>query len=185
MSQRRCVLLDRDGTLIEERHYITDSSQVELIPGVVRGLRRFDEMGLGLVVITNQSALGRGYLDEAGLNAIHEKLQALLRAEGIQLEAIYYCPHKPDDDCSCRKPRAGLVDRASKELCFDPRESFVIGDKVSDIEMGRNVGATTLLVCTGYGAQVAADGTARPDYVVSDLCAAAEVIEKLLAERKG
>jgi histidinol-phosphate phosphatase family protein len=182
MSQKRCVLLDRDGTLIEERNYITDAEQVELIPGVVKGLRRLNEMGLRLVVITNQSALGRGYLDEAGLNAIHEKVQALLGAEGIRLDAIYYCPHKPDDGCSCRKPGSGLVERAAKELSFDARESFVIGDKASDIEMGRNVGATTLLVCTGYGAQVAADGTARPDYVVNDLWAATEVIEKLLTE---
>jgi D-glycero-D-manno-heptose 1,7-bisphosphate phosphatase len=174
------VLLDRDGTLIEERNYITDAGQVQLIPGAARSLRRLKEMGLGLVVITNQSALGRGYLDEAGLSAIHEKLHALLREEKVRLDAIYYCPHKPDDDCSCRKPRSGLVERAAKDLRFDPGESFVIGDKASDVEMGRNVGATTLLVRTGYGAQAAADGAAQPDYVVSDLSAAAEVIAQLL-----
>jgi histidinol-phosphate phosphatase family protein len=179
------VLLDRDGTLIEERNYITDAGQVELIPGAARGLRRLKEMGLKLVVITNQSALGRGYLDEAGLNTVHEKLQTLLSAEGIQLDGVYYCPHRPDDDCSCRKPRSGLVERAVEDLRFNPGESFVIGDKASDIEMGRNVGATTLLVCTGYGAQAATDGKSRPDYVVSDLWAAAELIERLLAEKKG
>jgi dTDP-glucose 4,6-dehydratase len=180
LRRPRCVLLDRDGTLIEERNYITDAGQVELIPGVAGALRRLKEIGLLAVVITNQSALGRGYLDEPGLNAIHDRLQALLGAQGVRLDAIYHCPHRPDDDCLCRKPRSGLVERAAGELGFDPGESFVIGDKACDIDMGRNVGATTLLVRTGYGAQVAADSAAQPDYVVNDLSAATEVIAQLL-----
>jgi D-glycero-D-manno-heptose 1,7-bisphosphate phosphatase len=179
------VLLDRDGTIIQERSYLTDPRQIEFIPGAVQGLRRLSELGLRLVVVTNQSAVGRGYLERAGLNKIHQQLRLLLQAEGVRLDGIYFCPHTPDDDCSCRKPRPGLIERASKELFFDPKASFVIGDKACDIEMGRNIGATTLLVRTGYGAQVAIDGTVSPEYIVNDLWDATRVIERLLAREEA
>jgi D-glycero-D-manno-heptose 1,7-bisphosphate phosphatase len=179
------VLLDRDGTIIQERDYLTDPRQIEFIPGAVQGLRRLSELGLKLVVVTNQSAVGRGYLDRAGLDKIHQKLRLLLQAEGVRLDGIYFCPHTPDDACSCRKPRPGLIERASKELFFDPKTSFVIGDKACDIEMGRNVGATTLLVRTGYGAQVTSDGTVSPEYIVNDLWDATRVIERVLAREEA
>jgi D-glycero-D-manno-heptose 1,7-bisphosphate phosphatase len=185
MDRARCVLLDRDGTIIQERVYLTDPGQIEFIPGAVQGLRRLSELGLRLVVVTNQSAVGRGYLDRAGLDNVHQQLHLLLQAEGVRLDGIYFCPHTPDDDCSCRKPRPGLIERASKELFFDPKASFVIGDKVCDIEMGRNIGATTLLVRTGYGAQVAIDGTVSPEYIVNDLWDATRVIERLLAREEA
>lgn len=181
VTPARCVLLDRDGTIIEERHYLADPRQIELLPGAVKALRRLSELGLRLVVITNQSAVGRGYLDQTGLNKIHERLCGLLQAAGVRLDGIYFCPHTPDDECSCRKPRPGLVERASKELVFDPKASFVIGDKACDIEMGRHIGATTLLVLTGYGAQA---GNVSAEYVVNDLWDATLVIEKLLAARE-
>lgn len=181
MTQRRFALLDRDGTVIVERHYLSEPSQVELIPGAANGLRQLSGMGLGLVVITNQSAVGRGYFDQAHLDIIHLRLRELLEAEGVQLSGIYSCPHTPEDDCQCRKPRPGLIELGAKELGFDPMASFVIGDKPCDIELGRGVGATTLLVRTGYGVQTAADIATTPDYVVDDLDAAAQVARGILA----
>lgn len=181
MTQRRFVILDRDGTIIVERHYLSDPRQVELLPGVARGLRQLRDMGLGLVMITNQSAVGRGFFDQTRLDLIHQRLGELLRAEGVHLDGIYFCPHLPEDDCPCRKPRAGLVDRAAKELDFNPQASFVIGDKVCDIELGRRLGATTFLVRTGYGAQVAADPSVAPDYVLDGVWEAAQIIQRILA----
>ena len=181
MTQRRYVVLDRDGTVIVERHYLSAPEQVELIPGVVSGLRQLRELGLGLIVITNQSALGRGFFDQGRLDAIHERLRELLRLEGVDLDGIYVCPHKPEDGCSCRKPRTGLLDLAARELGFDAQSSFVIGDKPCDIELGQRAGATTLLVLTGYGTQVSLERKITADYTVASLSEAAQVIRHLLA----
>jgi histidinol-phosphate phosphatase family protein len=180
--RRRFVVLDRDGTLIEERHYLSDPDQVELIPGVAEALGRLRSIGLGAIVVTNQSGIGRGLFDRARLEAIHARLHALLASHGATLDAIYVCPHTPEDGCSCRKPRIGLVERAQSDLGVDPTRSFVVGDKPCDIEMGVHVGATTLLVRTGYGSRTEAEGAVRPDHVVSDVSEAIRLIESLLAK---
>ena len=185
MTQRHFVVLDRDGTIIVERQYLSDPRQVELIPGAARGLRQLCEMGLGLVVVTNQSAVGRGFFDQARLDLIHQRLCELLNAEGVHLDGIYVCPHRPEDDCPCRKPRPDLLELAAQELDFDPQACFVIGDKACDIELGRRVGATTFLVRTGYGVQVTAETTVNPDYVVDDVGDAAQVIKRLLSVDEG
>ncbi len=182
MSQRRFVLLDRDGTLIVERNYLSDPDQVELIPGAAAGLRRLKARGLGLVVVTNQSGIGRGFFDEKRLAEIHQRLVAMLRAEQVELDGIYICPHHPDQACDCRKPRPALALRAGAELGFDPSLAFVVGDMASDVALGRALGATTLLVRTGHGAATLASGAARADHVVADLAAAAERIETLLRQ---
>ena len=176
MKHRRFVLLDRDGTLIVERHYLSDPRQVELLANAANGLRHMQEIGLGLVVITNQSGIGRGFFDEAQLHLIHQRMNELLEAEGIALDALYFCPHLPEDNCSCRKPRTGLIELASRELGFDPKDCFVIGDKACDVELGQRVGATTFLVCTGYGTQEITNEIISPDYVVDDLWNAAQAI---------
>ena len=175
-AMRRFVLLDRDGTVIVERNYLADAALVELLPGAAEGLRRLAAIGLGLVVVTNQSGIGRGYFDWATLDAIHARMQALLGAEGVRLDGIYVCPHTPNDSCECRKPRRGLVDQAAARLGFDPAESVVIGDKESDIALGSRIGARTILLRTGYGAETEASGASSPDYVVDGLADAARVI---------
>jgi D-glycero-D-manno-heptose 1,7-bisphosphate phosphatase len=109
----------------------------------------------------------------------------MLAAEGVRLEGIYTCPHREEDNCVCRKPRTGLVEQAARECGFDPRQSFMIGDKASDIELGRNVGAVSVLVRTGYGAQWALDRQLQADYIVDELPAAAIIIERLLIERRS
>ena len=179
----RFVALDRDGTVIVERfHHLAEPDEVELIPGAIEGLRELNVLGLGLVVITNQSAVGRGNLDQDRLEAVHQRLRSLLASGGIQLSGIFVCPHTPDDGCFCRKPRPGLLESAARQFGVSPASSFVIGDKASDIECGRRVGATTVLVRTGYGAQVAKEGTATPDYTVNSLVEAAEVIQRVIRE---
>ena len=180
MNPQRFVLLDRDGTIIQERYYLSDPEQVELIRGAAEGLRRLSRIGIGLIVVTNQSGVGRGFFDTAQLALIHGRLCELLAQEGVHLNGIYSCPHTPTDDCPCRKPRPGLVARAAAEWTFDPQNSFVIGDKVCDIELGQRLGATTFLVRTGYGEQVAIQGTVNPDYTVDSIEEAARVIEHLL-----
>lgn len=181
MTGKQFVALDRDGTIIFERHYLSDPDQVELIPGVADGLRRLIESGLSLVLITNQSGIGRGLFDEARLELIHRRLLDLLEAQGVCLSGIYYCPHTPADDCRCRKPRTEMIERAASELGFDAQDLFVIGDKACDMELGRRAGATTFLVRTGYGSEVENELAATPDYIVADLREASLIICKLAA----
>lgn len=182
---RLVVVLDRDGTINVERHYLSDPDQVELLPGAAAGLRRLRDLGALLVVVTNQSGIGRGYFDEARLAAIHDRLAALLAAEGVTLDAFYHCPHVPDDDCDCRKPEPGMIRQAAADWAFDPAAAFVVGDKPCDIDLGRAVGATTLLVRTGYGAGHEQAGDTNPHHVVNDLVHAADVITEELARRRG
>ncbi|HUY31283.1 MAG TPA: HAD family hydrolase [Pirellulales bacterium] len=184
ISGKRFVLLDRDGTVNVEKHYLSDPDQVELIPHAARGLAEMARLGLGLVVVTNQSAIGRGLFDRARLDQIHERLGELLRAEGVRLDGVYVCPHLPQDECRCRKPRPRLVELAAGDLGFRASDAFMIGDKRCDIELGRAVGATTFLVRTGYGVEAEADESLRPDYLVDDLWRASQVIGSLLDRKR-
>jgi D-glycero-D-manno-heptose 1,7-bisphosphate phosphatase len=165
---RRFVLFDRDGTLIHEKHYLSDTEQVELIDGVANGLRLLRDMGLGLIAVTNQSGIGRGFFDHAQLTRVHDRMVDILRSEDVHLDGIYFCPHLPEEKCSCRKPAPGLIERAAQDFKFDPRECFIVGDKACDIELGQAVHATTFLVRTGYGADVERAEEANPDYVVDN-----------------
>jgi len=181
MGRRRFVLLDRDGTIIVERNYLSDPDGVELLPGTASGLRKLAALGLGLVVVSNQSGVGRGYFGAPEVEAVNQRMRDLLRAEGVELDAIYYCPHAPADACPCRKPKPGLIERAAREHGFVPREAFVIGDQPCDVELARGVGATAVLVRTGYGAGVERKEGCAPDLVADDLEAAARAIGRLLA----
>ena len=184
IKRRQFAVLDRDGTIIAERHYLSDPLEIEFLPGAVSGLRQLRAMGLGLVVVTNQSAVGQGFFNEARLDLIHRRLAAMLLAEGIELEGIYVCPHRSDAGCWCRKPKPGLIERAASELDFDLEASFVIGDKRADIEMGKRVGATTFLVRTGYGIEFLDDPEVHPDYIADDLSTAAQLIWRLTGDRE-
>lgn len=177
---KRFVLLDRDGTINVERHYLSDPNELELLPNAAAGLAELKRLGLGLVIVTNQSGVGRGYFDEARLNAVHDRLRDLLRTSGVEIDGIACCTHRPDEGCGCRKPLPGLVEAAARELGFSPGESFVIGDKPCDVDLGRAVGATTFLVRTGYGGQYATDAGLQPDYIVDDLLDASRVISELI-----
>jgi len=137
-------------------------------------------LGLGLVVVTNQSPIGRGLLARETLERIHARMNRQLAAEGVTLDGIYHCPHTPDDGCDCRKPRTGMAERASREHGFDPARCFVVGDMASDVNLGRALGATTFLVRSGYGRETAERTDVFPDHVVDGLCDVAEIIEGTL-----
>jgi len=185
MASRRFVVLDRDGTIIVERGYLTSPGQVELLPGAAGGLRTMRGLGLGLIIVTNQSAVGRGFFDLVRLEEIHVRLRELLAGEGVTVDGIYVCPHTPDDGCRCRKPLPTLLEQAARELGFEIRDSFVIGDKPCDMEMGRAAGATTLLVRTGYGAGHEAAGGVSADYFVDDLVEAATRLAQAVVGRRA
>lgn len=175
---RPFVLLDRDGTLNVERNYLSDPDQLELIPGVTEALRRLRQLGYGLAVVTNQSGVGRGYFTLQRVEEIHQRLEALLAAEGASVDAIYICPHAPDEICDCRKPLPGMAHQAQAEFGFDPKQAIVIGDKKVDVDLGRAIGATTILVRTGWGRDAEKAGDASPDAIVDDLPAAVRWIEE-------
>lgn len=180
LLMKRFVLLDRDGTINAERHYLSEPDQVELLPNAAEGLAELKRLGFGLVVVTNQSGVGRGLFDEARLEQIHDRLRELLRASSVEIDGIVCCTHRPDEGCGCRKPLPGLVEKASRDHGFSPEASFVVGDKACDVDLGRAVGATTLLVRTGYGIRYVTDATVQPNYVVDDLLHASRVIGELV-----
>lgn len=165
---KRFILLDRDGTLIVHKPYLSHPDQIELVPGVIEALKKFKKMGLGVLIVTNQSGVGRGYFNLKTLKKIHQRLNDLLTKERVFLDGIYFCPHIPEDNCLCRKPKVELINRAVKKHHFDPTQSFVIGDNESDIELGKNIGATTFLVRTGYGSEIERKQF-NPDFVVDSL----------------
>ena len=168
------VLLDRDGTLIVEKDYLSDPRQVELIPGAGAALQKMQQANWGICLVTNQSGIARGYFDAQRLAEVHDRLAQLLADFGVRLDGIYVCPHGPDDGCDCRKPLPGLVEQARAVHGFDPRESWVIGDKEADVNLARAVGARSILVRTGYGKET--EVNTRADFVVDDLPAAAALI---------
>ena len=187
---RPAVFLDRDGTINEQMGYVNHLSRFQLLPGVARAIRSLNEAGLPVVVVTNQSGLARGYFPESLLEAVHAELHRLLAREGAHLDGLYICPHHPEAreerfrlDCDCRKPRTGLLERAAAELGLDLGRSYMVGDRWSDLRCGAAVGATTVLVLTGYGRgdamYVGPGQTVQPDHVAEDLeRAAAWILER-------
>jgi len=173
------ILLDRDGTIIFDKHYLHDPDGVELLPGAAEGLKHMQDMGYKLVVLTNQSGVGRGYYDEASVHACNARMEELLAPFGVLVDGVYYCPHAPEEACDCRKPATGLMEQAAKAHGFDPREAVMIGDKEADMGVGRNSGALTILVRTGKGADHEERCRDLADHVVDDLQGAAEVVANL------
>jgi D-glycero-D-manno-heptose 1,7-bisphosphate phosphatase len=175
----RYVLLDRDGTINEEVGHISDPDEVRLIPGSLDALRALRELGLGLVIVTNQANVGRGLLTVDQLERVNARLRDLLRTGGVEVEGIEVCPHRPEEGCACRKPKPGMALRAAETFGFAPTGAFVVGDHAGDMGMGRAVGATTILVRTGHGEEELAKGArADADAVVADLREAADVIRE-------
>ena len=146
---RRFVLLDRDGTLNEERHYLGDPNQLVLFPGVGAALRRLSEAGFGLAVITNQSGIGRGLFSRDDADRVNERLRALLADDGAVLDGIYMCPHSPDQSCDCRKPLPGMVLQAQEKWNIDLSASLLIGDGERDRLLAQRCGIPFVLVRHG------------------------------------
>lgn len=161
----RYALLDRDGTIIVDKAYLADPKGIEFTAGAVEGLKLLRDAGFGLILITNQSGIARGYFSEDALARIHRRLRALLEAQGIGLEAIYYCPHGPNDKCRCRKPAPGLVIDAITDFGFAPSSAIFIGDE--DADMGAAAAAGI------KGVRLAREG--KPDNAAVDFLAAAHL----------
>jgi D-glycero-D-manno-heptose 1,7-bisphosphate phosphatase len=147
------IFLDRDGVLIENRSdYVRDWSQVKIIPEAVHALSLVPIKKYKLVIVTNQSAVGRGLILLKTAQEINQRLVNLIREQGGQIDSVYMCPHTPEDSCSCRKPRPGLLLQAAKELSIDLQRSWMIGDAWSDVEAGEAAGMRgTILLKTGRG----------------------------------
>jgi D-glycero-D-manno-heptose 1,7-bisphosphate phosphatase len=182
---RPAVFLDRDGTLIEERGYLSRLEEISLFEDAPDALRLLRDAGFALVLVTNQAGVARGFFDEAFVQEAHRHLARLLANEGIVLDGYYYCPHHPDGvvqaytrTCRCRKPGPGMVEQAAADLDIAVDASFVVGDKWLDVELARNAGARGLLVRTGYGAGVEDEvpATATPIAIVDTLLDAAHEI---------
>ncbi|MFQ5411510.1 MAG: D-glycero-alpha-D-manno-heptose-1,7-bisphosphate 7-phosphatase [Phycisphaerae bacterium] len=176
---RPAIFLDRDQTLIHDPGYLSDPEQVRLLPGVPQALNRLREAGYPLVVVTNQSGIARGYFTEGALAAVHQRMRELLRAEGTDIDGIYFCPfldgpeavhERYRQDSELRKPRPGMLLLAAKEMDLDLSGSWMIGDSPADIEAGRAAGCRTLLIGNGD------PHAANPDCVAADLTDAAERI---------
>ena len=140
MKPTRIALLDRDGTLIEHIPYLNDYKMVRLLPGVTDGLRALQGMGFAIVMVSNQSGLGRGYFNEIQLKAVHDAMVEQLAAAGLRLDLLLFCPHHPKENCSCRKPEIGLAKQASAELSLPLSDGVVIGDAACDMGLAKNLG---------------------------------------------
>jgi D-glycero-D-manno-heptose 1,7-bisphosphate phosphatase len=182
MTINRAVFLDRDGTINFEREFLHRPEELHFIPGAAQAIRLLKEAGFRVIVVTNQSGIARGYYDEAAINRLHKYMDGELIRFGASIDAYYFCPHHPEyssDDygktCGCRKPLPGMLLKAAVDFSLYLPASFMIGDKLSDVQTGLNAGCRPLLVRTGYGAEEAAKlPTGIPVY--NDLLAASGAI---------
>jgi len=185
---RSAVFLDRDGTVIHEVDYLKSTDQVRLLPRAAAAIRRLNEAGMVVVVVTNQSGIARGIVSESDLVAIHDLIRHRLARYGAALDAIYFCPHHPTEGlppfrrrCRCRKPAAGMLTRAARDLALDLHRSFTVGDSERDLVAGQKAGCRTILVRTGYGRRTEASASSLPaDYVADDL---ADAVDWILVRR--
>jgi D-glycero-D-manno-heptose 1,7-bisphosphate phosphatase len=184
---RRAIFLDRDGTVSEEVGYINHVDRLRLLPRTAKAVRKINESDFLAVLVTNQAGVARGYFKEELVRRVHRRLEEMLAQDGAHLDAIYYCPHHPTAgelpyrrDCSCRKPRPGMIETAERDLEIDVPRSFMVGDKHSDIVFAHAVGMKGVLVKTGYGLGEiegwSGDWTEQPDEISDDLLDAVDWI---------
>lgn len=189
----RNVLIDRDGTIIVEKHYLHEPSEVALIPGAAEALARLKRAGIRLFVVTNQSGIGRGYYSEGDFLAVQERLSGLLAPYGVEFDGVAFCPHAPDECCPCRKPETGMWRELRARYGLSPSETAMIGDNASDVAFGLACGlAESILVLTGHGERFArqfglpelagewmrfdSPAEGRPTLLARDMAAAARFI---------
>lgn len=174
------MFLDRDGTILDEVGYLNHIDRFHLYPFAAGAIRRLNEAGMVVIVVTNQSGVGRDFFPESLVHATHEKLKAELARGGAHVDGIYFCPHSGADNCECRKPKPGMLRRAEQEHNLDMVKSFVVGDRYVDVELAQKAGCRSVLVMTGYGRGDyewhRAQWPRQPDAVAENLAEAVEII---------
>ncbi len=183
-TMNRAVFLDRDGTIIHDVGYLNHPDRLSLIPGALESIRMLRAWGYLVVVVTNQAGIAKGLIEPDMLPEIHRAFAALLRQGGAEVDGIYFCPHHPEGcveqyarACSCRKPAPGMLLQAADDHDIDLTRSYVVGDKVSDVQLGHNAGAAAIMVLTGYGREHLNSypaGCRPPDFICSNLFEAAQ-----------
>lgn len=181
------VFIDRDGTINVDVDFLSSPSQLQLIPRSAEAIHELNELGIPVVVITNQSGIARGLFSEDDLRVVHSTLDTMLGTFSAKVLAYYYCPHHPDDGiapyvklCECRKPKPGMLNEAKTTYGFDLKRSFVVGDKCIDIQTGKSVGAVSIQVSTGYGAAEKNSCADIRDHYAVDLYEAVQFIKTKL-----
>lgn len=175
-TAKPAVFIDRDGTLVEEVNFLSRVEDLRLFDFTRVAVEQLKSAGYLVIVVTNQSGIGRGIYDEAAMHSIHERMQSVL---GGAIDAFYFCPHLPNDGCECRKPGLGMINAACDEFAIDLSSSWIVGDKKIDVETGVNAGIKNAMVLTGYGSDHRAVLEHSPDIVADDLLA---VVSQILAK---
>jgi len=195
-KKQAAVFLDRDGTINEQMGYINHISRFVLLAGAAEAIAKLNRLDIPVVVVSNQSGLGRGYFPEELLEQVHAKMHRLLAEKGAHIDGLYWCPHHPDakvarfqkKNCGCRKPDIGLLKQAATELNLDLEQSFMVGDRWSDLKCGNKAGTQSILVLTGYGRgdleYIGPGQQVQPDFVADDLPAAVDwIVPQIISKR--
>ena len=181
---RKAVFLDRDGTINEDHGYVYKPEDFTFLPHAITGMKKMQELGYLLIIVTNQSGIGRGYYSEQDFMKLQKHMLSLLSKKGITITKTYHCPHGPEAGCGCRKPKPLMIRQAEKRFTIDLTKSFAIGDKTADIMTGKNASCTTILVRTGKAGK---DGKydIQPDFTAKDLDEAAAIIQGQDSSKKA
>ncbi len=180
---RGAVFLDRDGTICEEMGYVNHVDRLQIFPYAAEAIRQLNQREIPVIVVTNQSGIARNIFPESLVQEVHKKMISVLAEGGAWIDGIYFCPHKKDDACDCRKPKSGLLERAAREHALDLAASWVVGDRYADVEMAHATGGRGILVMTGYGRGEYelhhAKWPRQPDALVDNLT---EAVRRILAQ---
>jgi len=176
-ARTRPVILDRDGTVVIDRAYLDDPAGLCFLPGAAEGLRALSHNGHLLIVITNQSGVGRGRFTFERMQEINDRFIEMAAAAGARIDAVYACPHDPASECDCRKPKTKLALDAARHFGFDPANAIVVGDKSTDVELGKRLQATTMLISAN--GRATDEEWVKPDYIVRDLLEASAIVDRL------
>jgi len=178
-GSRPAAFIDRDGTLIEEVNFLSKVEDLSVFPYTPEALSLLKAHGFLIVVVTNQSGIGRSIYSEADMHAVHDAIQK--RLDGM-IDAFYFCPHLPDAGCKCRKPGLGMLQNAGQEFSIDMAQSWMIGDKRIDVETGMNAGIRSAMVLTGYGEVQQDELERKPEVVAENIL---EAVNQIISHEEG